>query len=113
MLAPAGALAAASLLGFAGCLRNTIANDTAPADELARIVDEYLENFPEERDLRLLRDSLSLKLENTTDVSFASDPTILSQIRRDFAEAHTLSLAGWRLSRTEARVLVLVSLLGR
>jgi hypothetical protein len=114
MLAPAAALAGASLLGFAGCLRKSIINDQSPADdELARIVDEYLEKFPEERGLRLLRESLSLKSETTTNFSFARDATILGQIQRDFAEGHTLSLAGWMLSRTEVRVLVLVSLLGR
>jgi hypothetical protein len=115
ILAPAVAVVSASLLALPGCLLKNFAHDEAESTggELDQIVDEYLKNFPQERDLRFLCESLSLGLENTTNMSFLSDPTVLVQIEQDFAGGRTLSLAGWILSRTELRVLALVSLLGR
>jgi hypothetical protein len=115
ILAPAVAVVSASLLALPGCLLKNFVHDEAESTggELDQIVDEYLKNFPQERDLRFLCESLSLGLENTTNMSFLSDPTVLVQIEQDFAGGRTLSLAGWILSRTELRVLALVSLLGR
>ena len=115
ILAPAVVVAGVSLLMFPGCLRKKLTSSDAESagSELDQVVDEYLKNFPQERNLRFLCESLSLELENTTDMFFLSDPTILVQIEQDFAGGRTLSLAGWILSRTEVRVLALVSLLGR
>jgi hypothetical protein len=115
ILAPAVAVVSASLLALPGCLLKNCAHDKAESTggELEQIVDEYLKNFPQERDLRFLCERLSLGLENITDMSFLTDPTVLVQIQQDFAAGRTLSLAGWILSRTEVRVLALVSLLGR
>jgi hypothetical protein len=115
MLAPAVALAGASLLALPGCPRKTVAVDENPSatSELDQVVEEYLRNFPQERNVRFLCERLELKLDNTADRSFLREPTILIRIQQDFAEGRTVSLAGWILSRTEVRVLALVSLLDR
>jgi hypothetical protein len=74
-------------------------------------VDEYLKNFPQERDVRFLCESLGLELDTTADKAFLSEPTILVRIEQDFAEGQTVSVSGWILSKTEVRVLALSSLL--
>jgi hypothetical protein len=76
-----------------------------------QIVDEYLKNFPQERDVRFLCESLGLELDTTADKAFLSEPTILVRIEQDFAEGQTVSVSGWILSKTEVRVLALSSLL--
>lgn len=114
ILAPAAAVAGV-LLPLPSYLSKTFASDEAESagGELAEVVDEYLKNFPQERDVHFLSERLTLKLENATDKSFLSEPTIIVRIQQDFEEGRVVSLAGWILSRTEARVLALVSLLGQ
>jgi hypothetical protein len=115
ILAPAAAAAGASLLSVSGSLRNSFAANEAGyhGDELVAMVEEYLRNFPEERDIAKLYEILGVQSDTTGDRSFASAPTVLRRIEQDFAEERTVSLAGWILSRTESRVLALLTLLGR
>lgn len=115
ILAPAVAVAGVSLLPLPSYLSKIFASDEAESagGELAEVVDEYLKNFPQERDVHFLSEHLALKLENTTAKFYLSEPTIILRIQQDFEEGRVVSLAGWILSKTEARVLVLVSLLGQ
>jgi|ERR1051325_4116885 hypothetical protein len=112
ILAPAAAAAGVSLLSLSGSLRSSFAaNEPGSArDELVEIVDEYLRNFPEERDTRRLCETLGVQLQRPGDRSFVSEPAILHGIEQDFAEGRSVSLGGWILSRTEARVLALLTL---
>jgi|RhiMethySRZTD1v2_1073278.scaffolds.fasta_scaffold100984_2 hypothetical protein len=109
ILAPVIAFAGA----LPGCLYQKFQTYEAQSggDELAQIVDEYLKNFPQERDVRFLCESLGLELDTTADKAFLSEPTILVRIEQDFAEGQTVSVSGWILSKTEVRVLALSSLL--
>ena len=109
----------APVIAFAGALPGCLYQKfqtykvQSGGDELVQIVDEYLKNFPQERDVRFLRESLGLELDTTADQAFLSEPTILVRIEQDFAEGQTVSVAGWILSKTEVRVLALSSLLDR
>jgi hypothetical protein len=111
ILAPVIAFAGA----LSGCLYQKFQTYEAQSggDELAQIVDEYLKNFPQERDVRFLCERLGLELDTSADKAFLSEPTILVRIEQDFAEGQTVSVAGWILSKTEVRVLALSSLLDR
>jgi hypothetical protein len=112
----ARAIGGVSLLGWHGYPRRSLATAAAAepaAGELATIVAEYLENYPRERDVRVLRESLGLDAVNAADPSTASEPTVLPRIQQDFAEERTVSVAGWILSRTELRVLALRALSSR
>jgi hypothetical protein len=111
----ASAVAAVSLLPLPGYPFKKFASKkaAATAGDLAEVVEEYLNNFPKERDVGFLCQTLGLKLENAADRSFLSQPIILDRIQQDFENGRVASLAGWTLSRTEARVLVLLSLPGQ
>ena len=113
ILAPA--FVAISLLPLPGYPLKIFASKktAASAGDLAEVVEEYLNNFPKERDVGFLCQSLGLKLENAPDRSFLTEPKILDRIQQDFENGRVLSLAGWILSRTESRVLALVSLSGQ
>jgi hypothetical protein len=114
IIAPAAA-AGASLLAWAGYPRKTFASDETDSvgGELAHVVEEYFKNFPQERDVRVLCESIGLQVCNSADRAFLSEPAILARIQQDFTEERTVSVAGWILSRTEVRVLALLHLLGR
>jgi hypothetical protein len=111
ILAPVIAFAGA----LPGCLYQRFETNEAESggDELDQVVEEYLKNFPQERDVRFLCESLGLELDPTADKAFLREPTILVRIQQDFAEGHMVSVAGWILSKTEVRVLALSSLLHR
>ena len=111
----ARALGGISLLGWPGYPRRTFASaDTEPADgDLAEVVAAYLDKFPRERDVHVLRESLGLDSANNADASVPAEPGVLLRIQQDFAEERILSVGGWILSRTELRVLALRSLSGR
>ena len=112
----ARAIGGVSLLGWPGYPCRSLARAATaqpPAGELATIVAEYLQNYPRERDVHVLLESLGLDAVNAADAPAASERTVLLRIQQDFAEERTVSVAGWIFSRTELRVFALRSLSSR
>ncbi|MCH6257184.1 hypothetical protein MLD52_11550 [Puniceicoccaceae bacterium K14] len=73
----------------------------------------YLEKFPEERSVELLVKKIwdkSLEDLETTSQEAIED-VLCNTIRRDFREEQVLSLAGWLVSRSEARFFAIQSIL--
>ena len=97
ILAPAVAVAGASLLSLpAGSSGKTLAGDEGESggSELAEIVEGYLKNFPKERDVHFLCESLALEHDTIADRAFLSEPMILVRIQQDFGDG-TYSVCFW------------------
>ena len=85
----------------------------AQSDDVTTIGRAYLEGQPEEADrdtlTRLLATSLNLFPYGMSDDELRQRSR--AQIERDFADADTLTVQGWILSRTELRLCALAALL--
>jgi hypothetical protein len=88
-------------------------------DSARMIGQEYLRSAPGERDLAVLASLIVARLADDPHVdprvvSIATDAhlrgLLLTSTRRDFAEGLTVTLDGWVLSRTEARLYGLTAL---
>lgn len=73
----------------------------------------YREQTPEEDDEALLSEMLPGLEGLTAAAAVGSLPTLDSAVAADFEEGRTVEVAGWVLSRTEARAAALISLMQR
>ena len=95
-----------------GALAERIARLFADNTGSAELGEAYLKEHPQEADAQQLVRSI---VDGSPLIwSFRSDEELLQQIRTsvraDFAKGSTVRFSGWILSKTEARVLALVSL---
>lgn len=106
--------------------RNAVSPEEAVAQALTRIVTdrrsarkvgiEYLRGAPEERDpWRLVARLRAPWPEESLEVALASPgklkELVASRVRDDFENGRTVSVGGWVLARTEARLYALTALL--
>jgi hypothetical protein len=75
-------------------------------DALRYIAEKYLEDYPAERDVKVLENAL---LDSLSRSGASDDPqrAVKEAVSRDFEQGDTVSLDGWHLSRTEVRLWVL------
>ncbi len=75
-------------------------------DSLRKVAEEYLQDHPDERNLKVLESEL-LKSLSKGGASKYPKVAIQEAVSRDFNLGDTVSLDGWVLSRTEVRLWVL------
>ncbi|MSO79490.1 MAG: hypothetical protein EXQ79_07760 [Acidimicrobiia bacterium] len=105
-----GGAAAAVALGVPGELSwpGAVAAATPGSDPLARLGRAYLSIAPDEGSVDTLFDRVPGLRRNRPVIEQL--PDLQSRVASDFARQRTVSIDGWRLARTEARVAALHAL---
>ncbi len=95
-----------------------LVNITGERDAVLRIGNDYLEAYPGERSLEVvmsgIEQALAAQLEGRA-IDAADVPQVVAAlqraVRRDYRRGDAVSVQGWVLSRTEARLYAAVALL--